>query len=108
MFSTTMIKQAHETLGLPTDRTSVLAKRDEMMEAFSDRLPSLRMQMQQTWEREHPRHPIPLPSEVLLTIAQRAYNQMQEEILEDFINAPIRDLNERRDRLSELSAAENV
>lgn len=97
MYSKQMIAAAHQRLGLPADPVSVDEKWHEMIEAFSNRLSSLRFEMQRRYSLENPEVSDPPPHEPLFIMHNRTYAQAKEMILDEFINEPIRALAEHED-----------
>lgn len=97
MYSKQMIAAAHQHLGLPTDPVSADEKWHEMIEASSNRLLSIRFEMQRRYSLKNPEVSDPPPHEPLFIMHNRAYAQTKEKILDEFINEPIRALAEHED-----------
>lgn len=83
------IKNAHQELGLPTDAQSVTRAWEEILDVAAHRIDRLNDLMLQEWKDQHPGEVIPYLTSVEL--GERPRLRGQEEILEEWINAPVRD-----------------
>lgn len=102
MILKTTVRAARQELGLPTDEQSVTEAWEEIQDAAASRIDQLHQMMLREWESQHPGEEIPYLTNVEL--GERSRLQGQEEILEEWINAPVRDAISLREQTDEVSA----
>lgn len=96
------VRQARQELGLPTDDQSVTEAWEEIQEVAATRIDHLHEMMLREWQNQHPGETIPYLTNVEL--GERARFRGQEEILEEWITAPVRDAILLREQTDEATA----
>lgn len=95
MFSRTMIEQAHQTLGLPTNDEAIQQKREELYDLVDERQSILNYELTADFLKKiSPRTTI--EGEERLALATRIRNRAINEAIEELLNEPVRAVEENR------------
>ncbi|APT92649.1 hypothetical protein CPHO_06795 [Corynebacterium phocae] len=97
MISLVTIRNAHHILGLPTDDESIEAKYEEIYEAVDERTDYYYGLFINQWHEQHPEANEVQPGEVTGRCHSQALQRAEEEMLEEYINDPIRVLRNREE-----------
>lgn len=96
------VRAARQELRLPIDEHSVTETWEEIQDAAATRIDQLHQMMLREWQSQHPGEEIPYLTNVEL--GERSRLRGQEEILEEWINAPVRDAISLREQTDEVNA----
>ncbi|MGP6175459.1 hypothetical protein [Corynebacterium sp. A21] len=102
MILKTTVRAARQELGLPTDEQSMTEAWEEIQEVVATRIDQLHQMMQQEWQNQHPGEQIPYLMNVEL--GEKSRLRGEEEILEEWINAPVREEISLREQADEATA----
>ena len=86
------IRNAHQQLGRPTDRETLLETQEELEYRGIDRSDEIAAMLIRAWHKQHPEARGHRGGEAFTRIYNQAYRQAEEQIIEEEINEPIRAL----------------
>lgn len=95
---------AHQELGLRTDDETVDEAWEEIQEATAERTEQLHQVLTAEWRQANPEAGSEIPYLDNVRIGEQAQRRAQEEILEEWINEPVRDAISRREENAAESA----